>query len=115
MIGVRGEWLFNEDVFPSLQRCHRQFEMRRHRRSDHDRIDLRIIDHIDGIAARLDARIKLLQRREPLLAQVANARDGRTRRAHKVAHEVWSPITVTDYTNLDHVVRSRTSPITRAG
>src|SRR5690242_4946647 len=97
------------------QRRDRQVEMRRHGRGDDHCIDLRIVDELIGLITRLHARIKLLQRLESLVAQVAHARHGRTLRRHEVAHEVRAPVAVANDTDFDHLVRLRTSPMMRAG
>src|SRR6185436_18311076 len=86
----------------------------RHRGRDHYRIDLRIVDQFVRIATRRESRVEFAQRRETLLAQIANTRDRRSGRGHKVSHEVRAPVAVADYTNSDHLFL-RTSPITRAG
>ena len=101
--GVAGEWLLNEYVLAVLQRGFRQLVVRPDRSDDGDGVDLGRRDHLRGVRSHLDSGISLLRALSRGWADLRDCEHLGTLQTREVPDDVWSPIAVTNHTEVHDV------------
>ena len=106
IVRVGAERLLDQDVLAGLQSRHRQLEMRRDGRRNHDRVDTRIAQQIAVVGRRLDSGIAAANCRQALSTQVADRENLRAWRFDEVPDEVRTPVTAADDADPDRASHS---------
>src|SRR5438874_2336104 len=86
--------LLDEYVLAGFERLLRELVVRRHRRRDHDGVELRIGEHLPVLGGGPGSRVARADLREPFDVDVAQP--GQLRKFVEVAHEVRAPVIEAD-------------------
>src|SRR5262249_49901834 len=99
---VRRNRLLDPDVLVVAQRLEGERKMRVDGRGDRDRIDRRIGQDVAVVGRCGDRRIPCLYLRALIRACITDGRDPAAADLAEVAHQVWSPVSVSDDAYPDH-------------
>ena len=92
LVARRRERLLDEDVLPAAQRQRGERMMCRDGRRDHERVDVRIVEHVPELGRARHRRIAARKLRQRVGAPVAQPLDLDVLDLVQVAHEVRAPV-----------------------
>ena len=92
----RSKWLFHKNVLSALEGLLGQREVRRNRRHDGDGIDFGIREYVGRIGSHQHRRVHPAHTLQRFGTEVGDTRHRRIGGIVKIAHDVRTPVSVTD-------------------
>src|SRR5262249_17119782 len=96
------QWFFHQNMLPAVQSFHGEVKVGRHRRCNSNSINGRILEQVTMIRGGFDLWITSLHEGKSFRAEVAHGDYPRSGDLGKVAHQIRSPISITNDSDIDH-------------
>jgi len=104
LLGRVGKGFFDQHMFPCFESAASQFEVGARGRSDHDCIDLGIVEDFAGIRAESDIRKTLGGGIEPRFVSVDDTSDSAAAAGVKIGDQIRAPMPSAYNRHSDHVL-----------